>query len=215
MSGEEKGRADAEGAPTVVVAPPPTFISVEALGEHTRLHSGLCWQCPHGSTGCCASPPGVDWSDIGRIVTLGGRDWLLAQLAAGNLRTGERGLLLKRVANDQGNAGTWPTKCVFHGPTGCTIKPEQRAATCNYYLCDDAFLWGGETQGKREAVQAREAHATLMALFGRWDLEILEQVKRKWKGAPWNAAFLDWVGERYKKLVRRDRIELSNLEGRN
>lgn len=193
--------------------PEPSYLVVEAAGVHTRLHAGLCYQCPHGSTGCCASPPGVDWSDIGRIVSLGGREWLLEQLAAGNLRTGERGLLLKRVENDQGNAGTWPTKCVYHGPSGCTIRPELRAATCNYYLCDEAFLWGGEPAGRPEAVKAREAHATLMALYGRWDLEIMEQVKRGWpEGAPWDADFLDWVSERYTKLVRRDRKELANLE---
>ncbi|HYG60452.1 MAG TPA: hypothetical protein VD902_20465, partial [Symbiobacteriaceae bacterium] len=81
------------------------MIRLERIGEHTRIHSSLCYQCPHGPTGCCASPPGVDWSDIGRIVNLGGRDWLLEQLSAGNLRPGPRGLLLKRVENDQANAG--------------------------------------------------------------------------------------------------------------
>ncbi|HLN63961.1 MAG TPA: hypothetical protein VK464_20760 [Symbiobacteriaceae bacterium] len=187
-------------------------IRLELSGEHTRLHSSLCYECPHGMTGCCASPPGVDWSDIGRIVTLGGRDWLLEQLEAGNLRTGARGLLLKRVANDQGNAGTWPTKCVYHGPQGCTIPPDRRAATCNYYICDDAFLYGGENQGNADAVTGREAHAVLMALYGRWDLEVLAKVEERWPGGPpWDAAFLDWVGEEYRRLVKRDRRDLKGL----
>lgn len=185
------------------------MIRLEIAGEHTRLHSSLCFQCPHGATGCCASPPGVDWSDIGRIVTLGGRDWLLGEIAAGNLRTGPRGLLLKRVENSEANAGVWPTKCVYHGPQGCTIPTDRRAATCNYYICDDAFAWGGENQGNPAAVAGRECHAVLMVLYGRWDLEILALVAERWPGGPpWDTAFLDWVGEAYRKQVRLARREL-------
>ncbi|MFZ5823493.1 MAG: hypothetical protein ACOY94_04015 [Bacillota bacterium] len=179
---------------------------------NTRLHSSLCYECPHGPTGCCASPPGVDWSDIGRIVGLGGREWLLEQIAAGHLRPGPRGLLLKRVANAEANAGVWPTKCVYHGPQGCTIAPERRAATCNYYICDDAFLWGGENQGEPNAVAGREAHATLMALYGRWDLEILERVGERWPGGPpWDAGFLDWVAAEFTRLTKRDRREWQKI----
>lgn len=188
------------------------MIRLELNGANTRLHSTLCYQCPHGMTGCCASPPGVDWSDIGRIVGLGGRDWLLAELDAGNLRTGPRGLLLKRVENDQANAGVWPSKCVYHGPQGCTIPPERRAATCNYYICDDAFLFGGENQSDPDAVVGREAHAVLMALYGRWDLELLATIGERWpEGPPWDAGFLDWVGEQYKRRVRSSRRDLKQL----
>jgi len=183
-------------------------IRLEQAGVNTRLHSSLCFACPHGPTGCCASPPGVDWSDIGRIVGLGGRDWLLAEIAAGSLRPGPRGLLLKRVENREANAGVWPTKCVYHGSQGCTIPPERRAATCNYYICDDAFLYGGENQGDSAAVAGREAHAILMALYGRWDLEIMAQVGEHWPGGPpWDGGFLDWVGQEFQRLVRRDRRE--------
>lgn len=190
------------------------MIRAELAGEHTRLHSSLCYQCPHGSTGCCASPPGVDWSDVGRIVTLGGRDWLLAEMAAGRLRPGGRGLMLQRVANTEGNAGTWPTKCAYHGAQGCTISPDRRAATCNYYICDDAFLYGGENQENPDAVFGREAHATLMALYGRWDIELGERIAGLWpNGAPWDADFLDWLGAEYRHLVRRDRRELKRLKG--
>lgn len=189
------------------------MIRLELAGEHTRLHSSLCFQCPHGMTGCCASPPGVDWSDIGRIVTLGGRDWLLAQIGQGHLRTGARGLLLRRVENREGNAGVWPTKCVYHGPQGCTIPPERRAATCNYYICDDAFAYGGENQGDGAAVQGREAHAVLMALYGRWDLELLAQIQARWPGdPPWDEPFLEWVSQAWQRLVKRDRRELKELK---
>ncbi len=189
------------------------MIRLELAGEHTRLLSTLCARCPHGPTGCCASPPGVDWSDIGRIVTLGGRDWLLEQMAAGNLRPGLRGLLLKRVENREANAGVWPTKCVYHGPQGCTIPPERRAATCNYYICDDAFLYAGENQGDEAAVFGREAHHLLMTLYGRWDLALKEMVEERWPaGPPWDAAFLDWVAAQYRKLVRADRRERRRLQ---
>ena len=189
------------------------MIRLELSGANTRLHSTLCYQCPHGMTGCCASPPGVDWSDIGRIVTLGGRDWLLAELAAGRLRTGARGLLLKRIENDQTNHGVWPTKCVYHGPQGCTIAPERRAATCNYYICDDAFLFGGENQDDPDAVAGREAHAVLMALYGRWDLEFLDQIAECWAGSPpWDAAFLDWLGAEYTRKVKASRKDLKQLQ---
>lgn len=188
------------------------MIRLELNREHTRLHSSLCFQCPHGPTGCCASPPGVDWSDVGRIVTLGGREWLLEQIAAGALRPGPRGLLLRRVENREANAGVWPTKCVYHGPQGCTIPPDRRAATCNYYICDDAFLFGGENEGNDAAVFGREAHATLMALFGRWDLELMAGVEARWPGgAPWDADFLDWVAGEFRRLIRRDRRELKQL----
>lgn len=188
------------------------MIRLEPAGVHTRLHSALCYQCPHGPTGCCASPPGVDWSDIGRIVRLGGGGWLLEAIGAGELRPGPRGLLLRRVANPEANAGVWPTKCVYHGPQGCTIPPERRAATCNYYICDDAFLYGGENQGDREAVAGREIHATLMTLYGRWDLELLERVNQRWPGGPtWDLPFLDWVGEEFERLIRRDRREWHKL----
>lgn len=189
------------------------MIRAELAGVNTRLHSTLCAECPHGPTGCCASPPGVDWSDIGRIVTLGGRDWLLAEMAAGNLRPGARGLLLRRVENQEANAGVWPTKCVYHGARGCTIPPDRRAATCNYYICDEAFAVGGENQDEPNAVFGREAHATLMALYGRWDLAIMEQVEERWpSGPPWDAGFLDGIGEAFRQLVQRARKEWRRLK---
>lgn len=188
------------------------MIRLEMANEHTRLHSTLCMQCPHGSTGCCASPPGVDWADIGRIVGLGEREWLLEQIATGRLHRGARGLLIERVTNREANAGVWPTKCVYHGPQGCTIQPEQRSATCNYYICDDAFAVGGEQQGDSDAVQGREIHAILMALYGRWDIALGERIATCYSnGAPWDGPFLDWVGTEYARLVRGARRDLAQL----
>jgi hypothetical protein len=184
----------------------------KGVGEHTRIHSTLCSQCPHGPTGCCASPPGVDWSDIGRILTLGGMDWLLREIEAGNLRGSARGLMLRRVANQEANAGVWPTKCVYHGAQGCTIDPERRAATCNYYICDDAFAFGGEHQRESTAVQARAVHAQLMALYGRWDLALLAQIETVYpRGPRWDRPFLQWLQAAYQKQVQSSRRELKKL----
>ena len=145
-------------------------IRLDLEGEHTGSVSPLCMECPHGITGCCASPPGFDWSDIGRVLTLGGREWLKGELEAGNITTLQhkhgnpcRGLQLKRIANDALNSATWPTKCGYHGDRGCTIGRDRRPATCNYYLCDDAYARAGEA-----GEPAREAQAILQALYGRW-----------------------------------------------
>lgn len=192
-------------------------IQLDLNEEHTGLLSPLCYECPHGMTGCCASPPGFDWSDIGRVLTLGARDWLLAELEAGRILTlphrhgaPARGLQLRRVENTALNSGTWPTKCGYHGEQGCTIGRDRRPATCNYYICDDAYDRAGP-----DADAAREAHATLQTLYGRWDLEIAEAVAKRWPGAiPWETepgAVLDLVERHYRKLLKRDRRELRSL----
>jgi len=178
------------------------MIRLELLGEHTHIHSTTCAQCPQGPTGCCASPPGVEWSDLGRIVTLGGADFLMGELASKNLRPGPRGLLIRRSEPQ----GEWPRKCVYHGPQGCTIAAPHRAATCNYYLCDDAFILGGEATGEPVALKARAAHEALVELLGSWDRAIAARVEASWPdGPPWDAHFLGWLGEEYRRLVKASR----------
>lgn len=180
------------------------MIRLELAGANTHLHSTLCSACPQGPTGCCASPPGVEWSDIGRIVSLGGAGWLLEQVAAGNLRPGKRGLLILRVEPTDGDGRALPKRCVFHGPRGCTIPPGRRAATCNYYLCDDAFAHGGEGRGDREARAGREAYDALVDLYGAWDRELADRVHARWPGGPpWDEEFLRWLGGEYDRLRER------------
>jgi hypothetical protein len=189
-------------------------IRLELAGPHTRVHSTLCGRCPQGRTGCCATPPGVEWSDIGRIVSLGGLEWLLAQIAAGNLRPGARGLHLRRAEpQDEGGHGSpLPSRCTFHGPEGCTIPPERRAATCNYYVCDDAFADGGEGRGDPAARSGRAALDALVALHGGWDQELAARLRARWPGGPpWDSTFLAWLGEEYESLVRRSRQALRPL----
>lgn len=53
----------------------------------------------------------------------------------------------------------------------------------------------------------------LMALYGRWDIDLKERVEARWpKGPPWDEAFLDWVGEEYRRQVRGARRELKALK---
>jgi hypothetical protein len=161
-----------------------------ARGVHQRLESSLCGACPQGVTGCCAAPPVIAWADLGRIVCLGGRDWLLAELTAGRLYPCARGLAMKRVENpDAANTGR-EKKCVYHGDGGCTIAHDRRSATCNYYVCDDAL--GGDER-------ARAVRDRLTADYGAWDLILAERV-----GDPeWSAAFLDRLGEDFALLTAR------------
>jgi hypothetical protein len=188
-----------------------SIVRLELLGEHTRLASALCERCPIGPTGCCASPPGVEWSDLGRIVSLGGRSFLLEQIEAGALRVGARGLLYTRVPPKEGEG---PLRCVYHGPRGCTIDPARRAATCNYYLCDDGFARGGEAEGDAAAIAGRRALDSLVALYGQWDQALAKLVRARWPGGPpWDAAFLDWLGSEYQSLVRGSRRALGALKG--
>lgn len=152
-------------------------------GVHTRLESPLCSQCPQGVTGCCAAPPVIAWADLGRIVTLGGAQWLLDELALEHLYPCARGLAIHRVENpDMVNTGR-AKKCVYHGARGCTVGHDRRSATCNYYVCDDALA--GDAPTLRDALTNTYAEADLILgarVVGRleWTLEFLE-----WLGAEW------------------------------
>ena len=54
-------------------------------GPDTAVVSSLCGGCPYGPRGCCVAPPRYAWSDVARVVLGGGRDWLLAAIARGEL----------------------------------------------------------------------------------------------------------------------------------
>ncbi len=170
------------------------MIRLELAGPHTHLHSALCSACPMGPAGCCATPPGIEWSDAGRIVAGGGGAFLLAEIAAGHLRAGGRGLLIQRVA---AASSSGPKRCVYHGPAGCTIPPTRRAATCNYYVCEDAL-----TADHVEVGPARRALEALTALYGSWDRELSQRVAARWPaGPPWDAELVAWLGREYERLA--------------
>jgi hypothetical protein len=188
------------------------MVKLELAGAHTHLVSPLCSRCPHGRAGCCAAPPAVAWADIGRIVALGGRDWLLEQIRAENLRPMARGLAMRRAPAGVVGGEVYPERCGYLGPSGCTIAPDRRSATCNYYLCDEGFAEG---QGSPDRARARDAHERLVALYGRWDLEIKAAIDERFpEGVSWNAAFLDWMGEAWKKREREAKRALGALRPR-
>ncbi|AGP40366.1 hypothetical protein [Sorangium cellulosum] len=187
------------------------MIRLELSGEHTRLHSTLCGQCPQGPAGCCVSPPELDWTDIGRIVSLSGRGWLLEQIAAGNLLPASRGLELRRVRKREGPAAPRRSKCVYHGARGCTIPADRRAATCNYFLCEDAFAERVDGQADPASAASRRAHALLREVYGRWDRELAEAIASRPEGPSWDAAFLDWLGAEFERLSSASRGELAAL----
>ncbi|MDI1450182.1 hypothetical protein [Polyangium sp. 6x1] len=177
------------------------MIRLEVLGPHTLLLSTLCAKCPQGPAGCCKAPPEMDWSDVGRVVAGGGRDFLLARIAKKDLIPTEDGLVLRRVKRREAPTEPMERKCVFHGAGGCTIAPPLRPATCNYFLCEDTFIEGGERKGERSAVLARQAHGALRATYERWDAELSARVAAGFpEGPAWDAAFLDWLGEAFVEL---------------
>jgi hypothetical protein len=190
------------------------MIRIERRGAHSLLLSTLCGRCPQGIAGCCAAPPAVAWADVGRIVALGGRDFLLEEIREGRLRPIGRGLAITRKAASEEEGTAFPARCVYHGPRGCTIAPERRSATCNYYVCDDALADGGEAEGNAEAKLARLGSERLTALYGRWDLEMGEAVAERFPaGAPWDAGFLEWLGEEWGRRCKGARRMLRVLEG--
>ena len=145
------------------------------LGPHTRVVADLCASCPLGPLGCCSTPPDLSWADIARIAALGGVDWLLAEIAAGRLSRGPRGLLVERVLTSPGE-GPSGDKCVYHGEQGCSIPPERRSAACNYYVCADVLAAAGPDEPAVEAAQA-----AWTAQYQTWD-EILSAEVGGWAG---------------------------------
>lgn len=173
------------------------MIRLQILREDTLILSTVCAQCPEGPAGCCVAPPEYDWSDVGRVVRRGGLDWILAQIAAKRLTPVSRGLAVKRVRKREDPLLPRESKCVFHGKEGCTIPHERRSATCNYFVCEHVFRDGGSG-----TPAARQAHAVLKDAYERWDGILAERVASTWpEGAPWDAAFVAWLGEQSARLA--------------
>lgn len=172
-------------------------LTIVDQGPHTKLLSSLCAACPYSAAGCCVAPPRLDLSDVGRIVTLGGREWLLEEIAAKRLVVGERWLSVSRPKRPLVQGGPREAACVYHSATGCTIPHERRSATCNYYVCDAGRA------GEHEA-HAREVHDALVQRFVGWEGEIVKRLAAAWPdGATFDAAFLDWLGTTFTEVVGR------------
>lgn len=152
-------------------------------GVHTRLESALCAACPQGVTGCCAAPPVIAWADLARIVTRGGAQWLLDEVAAERLYPCARGLAIQRVANPDVATTGRERKCVYHGERGCTVAHDRRSATCNYYVCDDAAE--GDVQLRDE----------LTSFYGEADLVLSARVATR--NVEWTLEFLEWLSSEW------------------
>lgn len=181
------------------------MLRLEVLGAHTRILSGVCADCPHSPAGCCQAPPKMDWSDAGRLATLGQGAWLLAEIAAGRLVPGEGGLALRKAKGVARAEGPRLAKCVYHAADrGCTIGHEQRPATCNYYVCESVF-----EEDRGAAPAAREAHGRLAERYAAWDAELGARVAGAWpEGVTWDEGFVAWLGEAFTELAARDGARL-------
>lgn len=185
------------------------MLRLTLAGIHSLVLSPLCARCPSGRAGCCEAPPAIAWADIGRIVSLGGRDFLLGEIEAGRLRKTPRGLAIERAPAN----GDFPARCTYLGEGGCALPPERRSATCNYYVCEDALALA-EGEPDKRAARARGLNERLADVLGRVDLELSMRIDEVFpEGAPFDAAFLDWLAAASATLFRRARASLRGLQG--
>jgi hypothetical protein len=185
------------------------MLRLTLAGIHSLVLSPLCARCPSSRAGCCEAPPAIAWADIGRIVSLGGKDFLLAEVEAGRLRWTTRGLAITRAPAN----GDFPARCTYLGEAGCVLPPERRSATCNYYVCEDALLLA-EGEKDKLAPRARTMNERLADVLGRVDLELSARIDEAFpEGAPFDAAFLDWLAAEAETLFRRARSSVKTLQG--
>ncbi len=176
-------------------------------GPDSQITSSLCAHCPHSTAGCCVAPPPLSFADLGRIVQHGGRDWLLGELANGNLVRSSRGLPLKRTKGRTSDVRGAPrlTRCVFHGPLGCTIPETRRSVTCNVYICESALEKGRAKPERDTARAARLAHAEIVKEQVRLVEQLTARVHERYPAGeidpPYDAAFFDWLGELHASLM--------------
>ena len=179
------------------------MIRLTVLGVHTHLESTVCAACPHNTAGCCVSPPPYDWADLGRVVLGGGRAFLLEQLAESRLVRTARGLAIQRVRGRHAPNVPRQKKCGFHGATGCTIAAELRPSTCNYFLCEEAYVEGGLKRGDPDASLARETQEALARRYGSWNRELEARVQARWpEGPTFDGELLDWLAAETAGLAR-------------
>jgi hypothetical protein len=139
---------------------------------------------------------------LGRVLAHGGVDWLIDEIAAGRLAPASDGLVIRERRGIARPGGPRMTKCTYHDLHGCTILPERRPATCNYFVCE-AALTGDDGSSVPEAGRVRSLQAALAAQFERWDAVLAAHVAVAWPdGAPFDSAFFAWLGARFDALAR-------------
>lgn len=187
----------------------PSKIRLKLDGAHTRIHAELCTQCPHSAAGCCAAPPAVAWTDIGRIASLNGIAFLLIELESGRLRPSPLGLAIQRQAPGELSGISMPARCIYLSKTGCVLEEGQRSATCNYYVCEEALNEGG---GPKHIQKTRRAYETLSALYAQWDIALGKSVHSRYpQGPPWDRAFLMELKEAFEELLKDHAGKLKKL----
>jgi hypothetical protein len=177
------------------------MIRLVLAGPDSRILATLCASCPHSPAGCCAGPPRFDWSDVGRVVARGGVDWLLAEIAAGRLTPVAGGLAIGERKGIARPGGPRMAKCAYHDASGCTIAPDRRPGTCNYFVCESALASapGADLPG---AGEARALQASLARDFTRWDASLAAEVVAAWPdGPPFDRPFFAWLGQRFDALA--------------
>ena len=142
----------------------------EAVREDTLVTTPLCAACPHSPAGCCAAPPRVALADLARIVRHGGRDFLLAELAAGRLLAGPGNAWLNYPRRPHASG---VLACGYLGETGCVLPPTRRSTTCNTYVCDEALSRAPAEDGPEGVRALRDA---LEAELAAWDAALAERV---------------------------------------
>jgi len=185
------------------------MLRLELAGVDSLLLSPLCRRCPQGRAGCCAAPPAIAWADIGRIVRLGGRDFLLGEMQRGHLVPSPRGLSICRIPASDG----FPARCTYLGPDdrGCVLAPQQRSATCNYYLCEDAFVLA-EHENDPLVSPSRLAHDSVADFLGACDIALSTRVTDRFPaGPPWDEAFFEWLASEFGAILQERRKALKTL----
>jgi hypothetical protein len=168
------------------------MIRLPVASEHPQLASTLCTECPQGPVGCCVGPPDHSRSDVAALVARGDRDFLLAEIAAGNLTPRASGLALRLVRRRESATTPRRRKCVYHRLGGCTLPPSRRPGTCNHFLCTDAYARACEGHGDGVAEEARAIHGSFVAASVSQSRALGERIVEAFpEGPPWDAAFLD------------------------
>jgi hypothetical protein len=82
------------------------------------------------------------------------------------------------------------------------LRPQQRSATCNYYLCDDAFALA-ENEGELGVISVKHAHDRIAEFLGGCDMELSVRVAERFPEGPvWDEAFLDWLAGELDEVLR-------------
>lgn len=178
------------------------MIALKLLGPDTAIVSTLCASCPQGPTGCCTSPPPMDFVDAARLARAGQQAFLLEKIRDKSLIVSTHGLVLRRTKNRTSADERRKKRCVFHGPLGCTILESQRPATCNYYVCDDVYREGKETGASDVVQEAQLVHQRLAAQNVAWADTLKQWVSSEYPdGPPWDEAFLYRLALRFDELL--------------